>query len=108
MPCFAQEGENEFHTIFDNGTCCAVHASNIAPVLLGSLAGAALITRVPDRAFTKLFALVMLALLFPTVQSLWQSVRGGDESGSETNGGAPSEPVKSWRSSSASFLERSA
>lgn len=34
MTCYAQEGENEFHTIFDNGTCCAVHASNIAPVLL--------------------------------------------------------------------------
>jgi len=32
--CYAQEGENEFHTIFDNGTCCAVHASNIAPVFL--------------------------------------------------------------------------
>ena len=32
--CYAQEGENEFHTIFDNGTCCAVHASNLAPVLL--------------------------------------------------------------------------
>ena len=32
--CYAQEGENEFHTIFDNGTCCAVHASNIAPILL--------------------------------------------------------------------------
>ena len=34
MTCYAKEGENEFHTIFDNGTCCAVHASNIAPVLL--------------------------------------------------------------------------
>ena len=34
MTCYAQEGENEFHTIFDNGTCCAVHPSNIAPVLL--------------------------------------------------------------------------
>jgi xanthine dehydrogenase YagS FAD-binding subunit len=32
--CYAQEGENEFHTIFDNGTCCAVHPSNVAPVLL--------------------------------------------------------------------------
>ncbi len=34
ITCYAQEGENEFHTIFDNGTCCAVHASNIAPALL--------------------------------------------------------------------------
>ncbi len=34
MTCYAQDGENEFHTIFDNGTCCAVHASNLAPVLL--------------------------------------------------------------------------
>ncbi|MFN0057128.1 MAG: FAD binding domain-containing protein [Planctomycetota bacterium] len=32
--CYAKEGENEYHTIFDNGVCCAVHASNCAPVLI--------------------------------------------------------------------------
>ncbi len=32
--CYAQQGENEFHSIFDNGLCAAVHPSNSAPVLI--------------------------------------------------------------------------
>ena len=29
--CYAQEGENEYHAIFDNGMCCVPHPSNSAP-----------------------------------------------------------------------------
>ena len=32
--CYAQDGENEFHAIFDNGMCAATHPSNTAPVLM--------------------------------------------------------------------------
>jgi xanthine dehydrogenase YagS FAD-binding subunit len=32
--CFAQNGENQFHAIMNNGTCCSVHASSIATALL--------------------------------------------------------------------------
>ncbi len=32
--CYAQRGENEYHSIFDNQVCCAPHPSNTAPVLI--------------------------------------------------------------------------
>ena len=32
--CFAQEGENEYHAIFANDTCAAVHASSLAVALV--------------------------------------------------------------------------
>ena len=32
--CYAQQGENEYHAIFDNRICCAPHPSNAAPALL--------------------------------------------------------------------------
>ena len=32
--CFAQQGENEFHAVFDNFVCAAVHPSNTAPVFI--------------------------------------------------------------------------
>ena len=32
--CYAVNGENEFHSIYDNAVCCAVHPSNTAPVLM--------------------------------------------------------------------------
>ncbi len=32
--CFAKNGENEFHSIMKNGTCCSVHASSVATALL--------------------------------------------------------------------------
>ena len=32
--CWAREGENEFHAIFDNKICAVVQPSNIAPVLV--------------------------------------------------------------------------
>jgi xanthine dehydrogenase YagS FAD-binding subunit len=32
--CFAQEGENRFHAIFDTDVCCCVHASATATALL--------------------------------------------------------------------------
>ncbi len=32
--CYAREGENEFHAIFDNATCNIIHPSNLAPVLI--------------------------------------------------------------------------
>lgn len=32
--CYAQEGENEFHAIFNNAGCNIVHPSNLAPVLI--------------------------------------------------------------------------
>jgi xanthine dehydrogenase YagS FAD-binding subunit len=31
--CYALEGENKYHAIFDNAACCIVHPSNLAPVL---------------------------------------------------------------------------
>lgn len=31
--CFAQEGENKYHAIFENVTCNIVHPSNLAPAL---------------------------------------------------------------------------
>ena len=32
--CFAQNGENQYHAIVNNGTCCSVHASSVATALL--------------------------------------------------------------------------
>ncbi|MCI0652552.1 MAG: FAD binding domain-containing protein [Planctomycetes bacterium] len=32
--CYAQEGANEYHAIFGNKICAAVHPSNLAPVLI--------------------------------------------------------------------------
>lgn len=32
--CYAQNGENQYHAIMNNGTCCSVHASSIATALL--------------------------------------------------------------------------
>lgn len=32
--CYAREGENEFHAIFDNATCNIIHPSNLAPALI--------------------------------------------------------------------------
>jgi xanthine dehydrogenase YagS FAD-binding subunit len=32
--CFALDGENQLHALFDNGTCAAVHASTLATPLL--------------------------------------------------------------------------
>ncbi len=32
--CYAREGENEYHSIFENDLCAAVHPSNSAPVLV--------------------------------------------------------------------------
>ncbi|MCA9320540.1 MAG: FAD binding domain-containing protein [Planctomycetes bacterium] len=32
--CYAREGENEYHAIFDNATCNIIHPSNLAPVLM--------------------------------------------------------------------------
>ena len=32
--CYAREGENEYHAIFDNATCNIVHPSNLAPVFI--------------------------------------------------------------------------
>ena len=32
--CYAREGENEYHAIFDNATCNIIHPSNLAPVLI--------------------------------------------------------------------------
>ncbi len=32
--CYAREGENEFHAIFDNATCNIIHPSNLAPVFI--------------------------------------------------------------------------
>jgi xanthine dehydrogenase YagS FAD-binding subunit len=32
--CYAQEGENQYHAIFDIGPCVIVHPSNLAPALL--------------------------------------------------------------------------
>lgn len=34
IECFAQDGENEHHAIFDNRTCAAVHASTCATALV--------------------------------------------------------------------------
>jgi xanthine dehydrogenase YagS FAD-binding subunit len=31
--CYALEGENKYHAIFDNDACCVVHPSNLAPPL---------------------------------------------------------------------------
>lgn len=31
--CYAKDGENKYHAIFQNGTCCMVHPSNLAPAL---------------------------------------------------------------------------
>lgn len=31
--CYALEGENKYHAIFDNAKCCIVHPSNLAPPL---------------------------------------------------------------------------
>jgi xanthine dehydrogenase YagS FAD-binding subunit len=32
--CYARDGENEFHAIFDNATCNIIHPSNLAPALI--------------------------------------------------------------------------
>lgn len=32
--CYAREGENEYHAVFDNATCNIVHPSNLAPVFM--------------------------------------------------------------------------
>ena len=32
--CYARDGENEFHAIFENATCNIIHPSNLAPVLI--------------------------------------------------------------------------
>jgi xanthine dehydrogenase YagS FAD-binding subunit len=32
--CFARDGENEYHAIFQTGTCVAVHPSDLAPALV--------------------------------------------------------------------------
>lgn len=42
--CYAREGENEFHAIFDNATCNIIHPSNLAPALMayGAIAEVAL------------------------------------------------------------------
>jgi len=32
--CFARNGENEYHSIMKNGTCCSVHASSVATALM--------------------------------------------------------------------------
>lgn len=32
--CFAREGENEYHAIFQTGACVAVHPSDLAPALI--------------------------------------------------------------------------
>ena len=29
--CFALQGDNEYHALFDNGSCASVHASTVAP-----------------------------------------------------------------------------
>lgn len=45
--CPAQEGENEFHAIFENDRCASVHPSNLAPVLIAY--GAKLEVRAGDK-----------------------------------------------------------
>ncbi|MFQ5654772.1 MAG: FAD binding domain-containing protein [Planctomycetota bacterium] len=32
--CYARNGENEYHAVFDNDICCVPHPSNCAPVLI--------------------------------------------------------------------------
>lgn len=32
--CYAQDGENEYHSIYENEYCCAIHPSSAAPVLI--------------------------------------------------------------------------
>ncbi len=32
--CYAQNGENEFHAVMNNGTCASVHASSVATALM--------------------------------------------------------------------------
>jgi xanthine dehydrogenase YagS FAD-binding subunit len=32
--CFAKDGENKFHAVFDTGPCVIVHPSNLAPALM--------------------------------------------------------------------------
>ncbi len=32
--CFAQNGENQYHAIMQNGTCCSVHASSVSTALM--------------------------------------------------------------------------
>jgi xanthine dehydrogenase YagS FAD-binding subunit len=32
--CFAREGQNQYHAIFDSGPCVAVHPSDLAPALI--------------------------------------------------------------------------
>lgn len=32
--CYAQQGENEFHAIMNNGTCASVHSSSVATALM--------------------------------------------------------------------------
>ena len=44
--CYAREGENEYHAIFDNATCNIIHPSNLAPVLIAY--GAQLEVQGPD------------------------------------------------------------
>ena len=38
--CYAQDGENEYHAIFENEYCCAIHPSSAAPVLVAHGASA--------------------------------------------------------------------
>jgi xanthine dehydrogenase YagS FAD-binding subunit len=37
--CFAQEGDNRYHAVFANRSCCAVHPSSLAPALVAIGAG---------------------------------------------------------------------
>ena len=56
--CFAQEGENDFHAIFDNRSCCAVHPSATAVALVALEAIVALLGPAGER-FARLSALLV-------------------------------------------------
>ena len=47
--CFAREGENDFHAIFDNQPCCAVHPSGTAVALVALDAILVLVTPTGER-----------------------------------------------------------
>ncbi len=49
----------------------------LAPVLMGSALGAAAITRTSDETFERLFAVLMLALLIPTLRHTSPATRAG-------------------------------
>lgn len=72
--CFAVDGENQFHSLFDEGPCHIVHPSNIAPALVA--AGALL-----DVASAKGTRSIPLAEFFvPTNQKLdGENVLAADE-----------------------------